>query len=362
MYFSRSEKNDLPLRPLPLSFLDRLLGARGKTETCVIHIEGIGRGHAGKSALLHAVKETVLGNFFSSGMQLDLLDPRAVGQELMDVIATSERLQSDGLLPTLETEPLHYILFQGERPRLIFSTHETIGQILSHTTPDSPPEQQQRYQEYLARLRRADVLWCVVPCPPPQPTATEQALYRRDLRLTSAYLREALRLHDPNRLCAVVLGLSKVDALAPTPQKARELLSDEVLQEALDPLITQVSMAANVSAAAIFPWGALGFGCVERKADTPTAGISKDGKPVPVDDQEREWIRPKNSNAVPFNVAGVVIWSLLHGIQVQEVECRDGDEPQLVRIAKHLEDDLQALKPWMLTVKSPALALRALRA
>ena len=76
---------------------------------------------------------------------------------------------------------------------------EVIGQILTHTLPELRAELQARYVDYLKNLVNAHVLWTVVPCPPADPEARDRRRYANDLRITMAYLREALRLRTLKR-------------------------------------------------------------------------------------------------------------------------------------------------------------------
>src|SRR5262249_17994026 len=59
------------------------------------------------------------------------------------------------------------------------------------------------------------------PCPPPNPNARDRRRYANDLRITLAYLREALRLRSLEQPVAVALVLSKIDTLFPEAQAAR---------------------------------------------------------------------------------------------------------------------------------------------
>ena len=65
------------------------------------------------------------------------------------------------------------------------------------------------------------VLWAVVPCPPPDPSPRDRRRYANDLRITLAYLREALRLRTPEQPVAVALVLSKIDTLFPDAEEAQ---------------------------------------------------------------------------------------------------------------------------------------------
>src|SRR4029450_180705 len=101
--------------------------------------------------------------------------------------------------------------------------------------PDSEPRLQARYVDYIKSLVNASVLWVVVPCPPAEPKPSDRRRYANDLRITLAYLREALRLRTLQEPAAVALVLRKTDALFETPGQARAALTDDVLPQALGP-------------------------------------------------------------------------------------------------------------------------------
>src|SRR5262249_26485312 len=152
----------------------------------------IGRGHAGKTALLRALSEGPVGDFFPSGLHVDAGDPREVAQMIRETEQTQRLLHSCGLPPTLQASQVPYFLYQGDTQRVVYKLREVIGQVLSHTLVRSAPDQQARYAQYLRTLVDAHVLWAVVPCQPPNPTARDRRRYANDLRITLAYLREAL--------------------------------------------------------------------------------------------------------------------------------------------------------------------------
>src|SRR5438105_7196207 len=162
----------------------------------------IGRGHAGKTALFRALGEGPVGDFFPSGLHVDVGDPREVAQMIREAEETQRVLQASGLPPTLEAAQIRYYLYDGDRQRVVYKMREVIGQVLTHTLPDSSREQQARYDEYLKTLTNTHVLWAVIPCAPPNPSSRDRRRYSNDLRITSAYLREALRLRTMDQPAA----------------------------------------------------------------------------------------------------------------------------------------------------------------
>src|SRR5262249_54778230 len=213
----------------------------------------IGRGHAGKTALFRALSEGPVGDFFPSGLHVDVGDPKEVAQMIREAEETQRILHASGLPPTLEAAQIRYYLYDGDRQRVVYKMREVIGQVLTHTLPGSTPEQQSRYEEYLKTLVNTHVLWAVIPCPPPNPSPRDRRRYANDLRITSAYLREALRLRTMEQPAAVALVLTKIDALFKDADEARAALNDDVLPGALGPLVHLAERSDHVSDAVILP-------------------------------------------------------------------------------------------------------------
>src|SRR5262249_42831708 len=149
----------------------------------------IGRGHAGKTALLRTLGEGPVGDFFPSGLHADAGDPREVARMIREAEEAQRLLHEFCLPPTLHASQLRYCLYDGAAPRVVYQMREVIGLVLTHTLPDSAPEQQARYTEYLRSLVNTHVLWAVVPCPPPDAGPRDRRRYANDLRITLAYLR-----------------------------------------------------------------------------------------------------------------------------------------------------------------------------
>src|SRR5947209_12859709 len=112
----------------------------------------IGRGHAGKTALFRALAEGPVGDFFPSGLHVDVGDPREVARMIREAEETQRILQASGLPPTLEASQIRYYLYDGDDQRVVFKMREVIGQVLTPTLPNSAQEQQARYDEYLKSL------------------------------------------------------------------------------------------------------------------------------------------------------------------------------------------------------------------
>jgi hypothetical protein len=310
----------------------------------------IGRENAGKTALFRALDEGPVGDFFPSGLHVDLGDPREVAQMIREAEKTQRILQSSGLPPTLQASQIRYYLYDGEERRVVYKMREVVGQVLTHTLPDSAATQQTDYVEYLKSLVNTHVLWVLVPCPPPNPGPRERRRFANDLRISIAYLREALRLRTLKQPAAVVLVLSKIDTLGKNAEEARARLTDDVLRKALGPLVNLIDQSARVSDAAIIPVTAFGFGnAVLRES----AG-DRDGAPPESVDQpfggEPIWLLRQGVAPQPFNLDTLLLWTLLFGL----LNLKRGDveaEPEIQAICRMLREDLDAGDPWLLSLK-----------
>ena len=139
-------------------------------------------------------------------------------------------LRKSGLPPTLEVSQTRYCVYEGDKRRVVCRMREVIGQVRTHTLPNSEPTLQARYADYIGSLVNANVLWVVVPCPPADPKPSDRRRYANDLRITMAYLREALNLRTLEQPEAVALVLTKADALFASAEEARAKLTDDVLR------------------------------------------------------------------------------------------------------------------------------------
>jgi len=228
---------------------------------------------------------------------------------------------------------------------------EVIGQILTHTLPDSTAELQARYGEYLKSLVNTHVLWAVVPCVPPNPSARDRRRYANDLRITIAYLREALRLRSLEQSVSVALVLSKIDMLFKDPEEARAALTDEVLLDAFGPLVHLIDTSAHVADAAIIPVTAFGFGnAVLREGGGERAGVSPDLADEPFG-AEPIWLLREGVAPHPFNLDTLLLWTLLFGLLDEAGSEVMAGQSQLSAIWRMLQADLETSNPWFLPLK-----------
>jgi len=315
-----------------------------------VRVGCIGRGHAGKTALFHALGEGMVGDFLPSGLHVDASDPREVARMIRENDETLRLLHECGLPPTLDASHMHYCLYAGDKRLVAYRVREVIGQVLTHTLPDSSPDLQARYGEYLKSLLNTHVLWAVVPCPPPNPGASDHRRYANDLHIALAYLREALRLRTREQPAAVALVLSKIDAPFETAEQAHSALTDDVLRDSLGPLVHLIEQSANVSDAAIIPTSALGFGNAVRRE--PGAD-RHEAPPESADDpfgSEPIWLLRDGASASPFNLDTLFLWTLLLGLLRQAGAGAETDE-EVGNVCRMLGEDLEAGDPWLVPLK-----------
>jgi hypothetical protein len=312
----------------------------------------IGRGHAGKTALFRALGEGPVGDFFPSGLHVDVGDPREVAKMIREAEETQHILERSGLPPTLQAAQIRYYLYDGEEQRVVYKMREVIGQVLTHTLPDSAAAQQTHYGEYLKSLVNTHVLWAMVPCPPPNPGARERRRYSNDLRITIAYLREALRLRSLEQPVAVALVLSKIDTVFQDAAEARASLTDDVLLKALGPLVHLIDKSARVSDAAIMPVTAFGFGnAVLREPGGERAGAAPESADEPFG-AEPIWLLREGVAPQPFNLDTLFLWTLLFGLlNQQEGHGVALAESEIGDICRMLREDLNAGDPWLVPLK-----------
>ncbi len=319
---------------------------RGRSAVTEVEVGCIGRGHAGKTALLRALGEGPAGDFFPSGLHVDAGDPREVAQMIREADEAERLLHQFGLPPTLTASQIRYCLYDGAAPRVLYRLREVIGQVLTHTLPDSPPEQQARYTEYIRSLMGTHVLWVVVPCPPTDPGARDRRRYSNDLRITLAYLREALR--SRKQPVAVALVLSKIDALFPDADEARRSLTEEVLRTSFGPLVQLVEQSSQVSDSVILPVSSFGFGnAVLREERGPREGVHPESEDEPFG-SEPIWVLREGASARPYNLDTLFIWTLLFGLLNEEGPGVMEEDTELGRICRTLCQDLDAIEPWFL--------------
>jgi hypothetical protein len=291
--------------------------------------------------------ESLVGDFLPSGLHLDASDPREVARMIRESEDAQRLLRQSGLPPTLEVSQMRYCIFEGDKPRIICRMREVIGQILTHTLPNSEPQLQARYVDYIKSLVNANVLWVVVPCPPAYPDSRDRRRYANDLRITLAYLREALRLRTLKERAAVALVLSKTDALFAIAPEAREALTDDVLTCAVGPLVHLIEQSDRVSDAAIIPTSAFGFGKAVLRTDSTERHEAPGSVEEPFGD-EPIWLLKEGESPAPYNLDTLFLWSLLLGLLNKKGADKDS---RLDTLCRMIRDDLEAGEPWLVPIK-----------
>jgi hypothetical protein len=322
---------------------------RSATDRREVRIGCIGRGHAGKTALFQVLGESLVGDFLPSGLHLDASDPREVARMIRDSEAVLRLLRQSGLPPTVQVSQTRYCIYEGDRPRIVCRMREVIGQVLTHTLPNSEPQLQARYLDYIKNLVNANVLWVVVPCPPAYPDSRDRRSYANDLHITMAYLREALRLRTLDEPAAVAIVLSKTDALFASVQEARDALTDDVLKCAVGSLVQLIQQSSHVSDAAIIPITAFGFGKAIPLANEPQ-GLASGSIEEPFGD-EPIWLLKEGETPQPYNLDTLFLWSLLIGLRNKS---EAGGDRKLNALCGMLRDDLEAGEPWFVPIKGEA--------
>jgi hypothetical protein len=325
--------------------------ARDTEKVTEVRVGCIGRGHAGKTALLRTLGEGPVGDFFPSGLHTDAGDPREVAQMIRETEEALRLLHELGLPPTLKASQVRYCLYDGAARRVIYHMREVIGQVLTQTLPNSGAEQQALYTEYLQSLVNTNVLWAVIPCPPSNPSARDRRRYANDLRITLAYLREALRPRSLDQPVAVALVLSKIDALFQDAEEARSSLTDEVLRASFGPLIHLVERSRQVSDAVIAPVTAFGFGnAILRDKGSERQGAEPESEDEPFG-SEPIWLLREGVSPQPSNLDALFIWTLLFGLLTHSGHHILDEDSELGRICRTLSEDLRVRDPWLLPLK-----------
>jgi hypothetical protein len=320
-----------------------------------VRVGCIGRGHAGKTALLRALSEGPVGDFFPSGLHVDAGDPREVALMIRETEEAQRLLHQCGLPPTLQASHVRYCLYQGDTQRVIYKMREVIGQVLTHTLPNSAADQQARYAQYLKFLVDTHVLWAVVPCQPANPGAGDRRRYANDLRITLAYLREALRLRSQGQPVAVALVLSKIDPLFQDAEEARASLTDEVLRTSFGPLVHLIEQSPRVSDAVIIPVTTFGFGNAILCEESGRERSAEEGDPFAA---EPTWLLREGMSAQPYNLDTLFIWTLLFGLVNQAGDGPAEGDTELAHIRRTLGNDLGTIDPWLLPVKEGVVGER----
>jgi hypothetical protein len=311
-----------------------------------VRLETIGREHCGKTAKKVCFFKGPLQGAQASGLELTADDPRRMSRWMQDSLEIYRSLQGRGLLATLEPEVTEYHLFEADLPRVVLQLREVVGQVLTHTSPDSKPADQERYAKYVANLSQADVVEVVIACPPAEGSPADLERFEADLQLHASYLREALKVRGPGPPCAVALILNKVDTRFTNEVEARAALADERLRTVLSRLVRITEGTDKVGLAAIFPITAFGFGNAvpaPHSAEAGRNGLGGAGGSSVLSAGETEWLLKPDASPAPFNLTALVWWEIMAGLLLKPA---DGREQDLARLAQLLQADLEAMGAW----------------
>jgi hypothetical protein len=325
-----------------------------KSSLTTVRLEMIGREHSGKTALKTCYYTGPLAGPQPSGLELAAADPRVMTRWMIDALETYRDLNGRGLASTIDPEQIPYHLYFADEPRAVLQLREVVGQILTHTTPDSDEKQQQQYAEYVGHLTQADVLQVVIGCPGSDGPA-DLARFQADLMTTASYLREALKVRATSALVAVQFLLAKLDIPFADGDEARTALPDERLVAMLARLVRIVEGSSKVGMAAIFPVSAFGFGTAVP-AGEPAPVAPAPGRPaLPsggyslVSQGEPEYLLKPNATPAPFNLTAAVWWAIMAGLMLKP---DDGDGRRLAETARLMTADLEAMGGWFVPLKA----------
>ena len=321
------------------------LASRSKPKPKIVeplraNMEMIARPAAGKTTMLNALNEVCEGAHLPSRLYFGVDDPLKANEILQNLRRVRDELQTEvGPGSTQHDYAMEYFLQEGEQTRVKFTTHEVIGQVLTGTTPDSTPAQRQLYDRYVQRLANANALVPMIAVPHGDGDSQSRAQYKEDLRLTNSYTRQALKMRGADDHCAVAIVVTKIDTLFSSEQQARQSLTDDVLKQALAPLVQTVCASEKVREAVIVPTSSLGFGRSEE-VESASNYIDRRG---PLH-------RLLGDELDPFNVTGLLAWLLLHSLLPQSVATGE-QEAVIARVVQMLADDLDTMSPWLVPIK-----------
>ncbi|MFN5625128.1 MAG: hypothetical protein ACK5DM_14370 [Planctomyces sp.] len=176
------------------------------------------------------------------------------------------------------------------------------------------------------------MVWLVVRCP--SDVSGDDPQLENDIRLGQRYLRAALSAHaGTDQRVSVVILITKIDAVFDSAQRAQETLTESAIRKMLSPLIALIEASEVLHSAVVMPVSAIGFATLTAQAGGSRATLRPGGR------------------CQPFNVQGVMPWSILHGILPQETGLTVRQSEMRSRVITMLEADLRELNPWMCKIR-----------
>lgn len=97
---------------------------------------------------------------------------------------------------TPEPNVTEFLLCEADTPRASVQWKDSVGQLLTHTVPESPEALQRRWDEMIEQLASADVLLPPINCPPAG-GADDLERFEGELQLQAGILRAALQKRRP---------------------------------------------------------------------------------------------------------------------------------------------------------------------
>ena len=309
------------------------VGLPSKVPPLPVFAEFIGDCCVGKTTLLTIVQEFYIDRPLPSKLFISLHadDPREAVREGQRAAALHKELSTeDGLASTVADRRTDYFLYAGDVAAVQLQVSDSVGQAL--TKVDSPADRGKLYERYRERLCRANVVWLVVRCP--SDVSGDDPQLRNDINLGMVYLRAALSAHaGTDQRVSVVILITRIDAVFDSAQRAQETLTESAIRKMLSPLIGLIEASEVLHSAVVMPVSAMGFGTLTAQAGGSRATLRPGGR------------------CQPFNVQGVMPWSILHGILPQETGLKARQSEMRSRVITMLEADLRELNPWMCKIR-----------
>jgi hypothetical protein len=113
-------------------------------------------------------------------------------------------------------------------------------------------------------------------------------------------------------------------------------------------LVRIVEDSDKVGLAAVAPVSAFGLGTAQV-LDEPAVPVDETVRGFsPLSRGEAEWNLKPDASPAPFNLTGLVWWTVLAGLLLKPA---DGQERDLARTARLLGDDLRAMDAWFVPLE-----------
>jgi hypothetical protein len=329
------------VRDLPEDNLPPPASAAAPPPTLRVGLVGPWRG--GKSELIDQACLGLARLVFSHKFTLGVEEPRLLNSLLQ------KRHRLEGLLPrqprvsTVGRHAHPLALLESGRPRLRLELHDPVGQLVQFTTPSSPEEMRRRCDGYQEHLASVDVLWLVLPCPSREAGRDERQAFFDALTMTTAYVRTALEQRCVEHPLALAVVISRIDARYTDEPEARARLPRELL-DGLDRLFRPLAGHPRLGELVLAPVSAWGFGSAVAGTGPQSAADGLPPEPGPT------WLLRRGPQ--PFNVGGLVLWSLAAGLGCQPAPAAASEAGERARLHRLLTDELSCGPSWIVPVSA----------